>query len=225
MPPPIDIMSIMSDANVTLPLRPSRRGEAPWEILERFPRQGEWAVEDYRDSRGQGPLVELNDGVLEVLPTPDWVHQAIAIFLFDRLREHREGGQAGLAVLPPFNLKTLARKYRHPDAVYLRPANGVRFRSDFRDYADFVVEVLSGSPADRERDLVEKRSEYAAAGIPEYWIVDPVARTILVLSLDGSAYREAGTYGEADVARSIALEGFAVDVRRMFADAQPPTAG
>jgi Uma2 family endonuclease len=41
-----------------------------------------------------------------------------------------------------------------------------------------VVEVVSNSDMDkksRARDYVEKREEYASRGIPEYWIVDPVA--------------------------------------------------
>jgi Uma2 family endonuclease len=41
--------------------------------------------------------------------------------------------------------------------------------------------------------LVLKRYEYAAAGIPTYWIVDPAERLMRVLELDGDAYREAET--------------------------------
>jgi len=50
--------------------------------------------------------------------------------------------------------------------------------------------VLSGS--NRGFDLVQKRHDYAAAGIPRYWIVDPRDETITVLSLpEGkSAYEE-----------------------------------
>lgn len=49
-----------------------------------------------------------------------------------------------------------------------------------------VMEVVSGGPQDRKRDLVIKRAEYAAAGIPEYWIVDPESRRITVLTLVGA---------------------------------------
>jgi Uma2 family endonuclease len=51
-----------------------------------------------------------------------------------------------------------------------------------------VVEVLS--PSNRGNDLVLKRHYYAAGGIPHYWIVDPDARTLTVLALDGEAYVE-----------------------------------
>jgi Uma2 family endonuclease len=49
-----------------------------------------------------------------------------------------------------------------------------------------VVEVVSNSdtdPKSRDRDYQEKRSEYALRGIPEYWIIDPIAAVILILTL------------------------------------------
>lgn len=56
-----------------------------------------------------------------------------------------------------------------------------------------VVEVVSNSDADREsyeRDYIRKRTEYAQRGILEYWIVDPIAEIILVLTLAGKTYQE-----------------------------------
>lgn len=69
------------------------------------------------------------------------------------------------------------------------------------------MEVVS---TDRQHDLVTKRAEYARAGIPEYWIVDPQERRITVLSLDGDAYREHGSWGPGQTADSSSLPGFAV---------------
>jgi Uma2 family endonuclease len=56
-----------------------------------------------------------------------------------------------------------------------------------------VVEVVSpGEPGEDnyDRDYVEKRQEYAARGIPEYWIVDPDRQVVLVLTLHGQTYQE-----------------------------------
>ena len=69
------------------------------------------------------------------------------------------------------------------------------------------------SPDDPNRDLVEKRREYAAAGIPEYWIVDPRPghRCIAVLTLEDGEYR--GEFvGEGGTVESRLLPGFAVAV-------------
>lgn len=56
-----------------------------------------------------------------------------------------------------------------------------------------VVEVVSSSDTDkasRDRDYIEKRQEYAQRGIPEYWIIDPMAAAVRVLSLVGETYQD-----------------------------------
>jgi len=55
-----------------------------------------------------------------------------------------------------------------------------------------VVEVVSPGELQWHRDYVAKRLQYQDVGIPEYWIVDPQAQTILVLTLAGDTYTELG---------------------------------
>ena len=61
---------------------------------------------------------------------------------------------------------------------------------------DLVIEVLS--PRTRRRDQTIKFDAYREAGIPEYWFVDPKARTVLVYSLseDRRRYLELCRGGE-----------------------------
>lgn len=84
-----------------------------------------------------------------------------------------------------------------------------------------MVEVVSGGTEGRQRDLVIKRKEYAQAGIPEYWIVDPEGEQIFVLSLDGQSYREHGVFTPGQTATSVLLGGFGMEVTAVFAAAQP----
>jgi Uma2 family endonuclease len=72
--------------------------------------------------------------------------------------------------------------------MYLAPNNLHRFDPKRWDYADLVVEIVS--PDDPDRDYIEKRDEYATAGIPEYWIIDPGRQQVTQLTLDAGAYRE-----------------------------------
>lgn len=56
-----------------------------------------------------------------------------------------------------------------------------------------VVEVVSSSGENkrsRDRDYIDKRKEYASRNIPEYWIIDPIKKVVLVLTLTGKEYKE-----------------------------------
>ena len=76
------------------------------------------------------------------------------------------------------------------------------------------MEVVS--PDNRNRDFEEKRRDYASAQIPEYWIIDPEKRCIRVLELERGKYLERGVYEIGRRATSSLLDGFSVDVSKLF---------
>jgi Uma2 family endonuclease len=54
-----------------------------------------------------------------------------------------------------------------------------------------AIEVVSPGKENDDLDYRYKRSEYAARGIPEYWIIDPLRQQIVVLTLIDGFYEEA----------------------------------
>ena len=115
----------------------------------------------------------------------------------------------------PLRLRIRQGKFREPDLLLVRDARDARSGDRFWTGADAVVEVVS--PDGPERDLVHKRDDYAEAGIPEYWIVDPELETITVLELEDGGYVESGVYDRhAAQARSPVLPGFGADVGEVF---------
>jgi Uma2 family endonuclease len=108
-----------------------------------------------------------------------------------------------------------AGKFREPDVVFMRAENAARIGEPFWEGADLVMEVVSQD--DRRRDLDIKRGEYAQAGIPEYWIVDPQGARITVLRLDGATYDVHGEFPAGTRATSHLLPGFGVDVTAALA--------
>lgn len=77
-----------------------------------------------------------------------------------------------------------------------------------------MVEVVSSDGV--ERDTVEKRADYSEARVPEYWIVNPENETIIVLTLTGGAYAEAGVFRRGDSAASTLLPGLTVKAAAAF---------
>lgn len=190
--------------------RSGQRGEPAWDVALLFPPQGEWTEEEYLglDTRH---MVELSDGCVEVLPMPTILHQLIVKFLFLRLNDHVTRIGAGTVLFAPCPVRLWAGKMREPDIVFLRPGRVANPRRP-PEGADLVVEVVSEGDESRHRDLETKRQEYARAGIPEYWIVDPEQRTVTVLVLAGDDYAVHGRYGPGAAASSKILAGFEVDV-------------
>ena len=83
----------------------------------------------------------------------------------------------------PLRVRIRDGKFREPDPLLVRDADGRRCRDDYWLGADPVMEVVR--PEDPDRELVEKRFDYAEAGIPEYWIVYPIDEAVTVLVLAG----------------------------------------
>lgn len=61
-----------------------------------------------------------------------------------------------------------------------------------------VMEVVSPDKTNRDRDYINKRAQYAAIGVEEYWIIDPKTQTVLVLVLEEDTYQELGQFQGSD---------------------------
>ena len=181
--------------------------------------QGYWTQAQYLKLTNDGNrLIEFTDGRIEFLPMPTQHHQAISRFLFRALDSlvREIGGEVFYA---PLRLRVRDGKFREPDLLLVRDAGDARCRDDYWLGADVVMEVIS--PDNPDRDIVDKRMDYAEARIPEYWIVNPMDETVTVLVLADGEYREHGVFRPGDHVDSLALSGFSVNVHEMF-DAVSP---
>ena len=201
-------------------VKQTNAGEPIWELARLFPPQGLWSEEDYL-ALDMGRIVEYSQGFVEIHPMPTFAHQRIVRFLVKLLLAYLEIGDVGGEVLfAPLPMKLGLRQYREPDVLYLTAERVANSPGKYPQGADLVIEVVSESRADRERDLVRKRYDYAQAGIPEYWIVDPDEAVITVLRLEGAEYVEHGRFGAGQMATSHLLDGFRVPVDDVWVAAQ-----
>jgi Uma2 family endonuclease len=179
-------------------------------VLDLRPIQGLWTEQQYFTMTDHSRrLMEFEDGYIKVLPMPTDKHQAISQFVFLALLAfiQRIGGKVQYA---PLRLQIRSGKHREPDILLVRDANDPRRQNRYWLGADLVVEIVS--PDDPERDTKIKRADYAEAGIPEYWIIDPEDEAITVLRLENDSYTEHGLFHRAETATSALLSGFAIGV-------------
>jgi Uma2 family endonuclease len=183
--------------------------------IDLTPLQGLWSVEQYLKLTAQtNRLIEYTDGVIEALPMPTKYHQAISKLLFLALLAiaERIGGDVFYA---PLRVQVRPGKFREPDLLLVVDKNDPRAQNEFWLGADLVMEIVS--PDRPERDTETKPREYAEANIPEYWIVNPLEKTITVLVLDRDVYTTYGIFRHGQTAKSKLLGDFSVSVDEVFA--------
>ncbi len=189
---------IRLDTNASLPEPESVRG---WE---------RWNEDDYLAYDENIP-VEFANGKAELLPIPTLSHQLILAYLYGKLLNYVTHRDLGTVLFPAYKVRLWEGQYREPDLVFMKVENSDRMGEAYWDGADLVMEVVSEN---RAHDLVTKRREYARAGIPEYWIVDPQEGRITVLRWEAGlqVYAEHGVFACGETARSALLPGFEIDV-------------
>jgi Uma2 family endonuclease len=141
---------------------------------------------------------EFVDGALIEMPPESRLNSRISFFL-----------ALELAKLIPISqiahkdteIETAGR-VRLPDLIVLLPDHAELLKQRGTITRDMpppllVIEVVSPGKANQDRDYRYKRSEYAARGIPEYWIVDPYQERVIVLTLVDGFYEEKTFEGSA----------------------------
>jgi len=148
---------------------------------------------------------------------PTWVHQRIVLWLARQMGDWSTSHGQGEVLIAPLPLKLFPGTVREPDILLAERTASGAVPARYPSTALLVCEVVSEGGDARTRDLVDKRRDYARAGIAEYWIVDPAEKIITVLAIDGTDYREHGRFAAGQVANSLIMEGFTVETNAVWA--------
>jgi len=167
---------------------------------------------------------QLIDGELIELPPESRFNSTIAIYILLALIK------AGISIelihpgkcevqVPTMRSGDAANRF--PDLVVLREEHLRLTRRRLTITLDMppprlVVEVVSPGKTNRDRDYINKRAQYAAIGVDEYWIVDPTTQTVLVLELTDKDYKEIGLFQGCDSIISITFPELALIAQQIF---------
>lgn len=199
--------------SVTNPQIPSANGEPAWEAAYMLPAQGSWNEEDFLKFH-TNRMAELVNGRLEILPMPTLKHQRMLRWLLGIFEAHAPVGS--ITLFAPLPTRLFPGTIREPDLLYIAPENVPGPDVDYPSHLDLALEVVSPGQDARQRDYEDKRTDYARAGISEYWIVDPQENQVTVLVLQNSTYIEHGVFRIGDMASGLLLPELSVDVRAML---------
>lgn len=176
--------------------------------------------EAFLDWLDEDTLAEWVDGHTILMSPASLEHQNLAGLIYKALSEYVLERDMGCVLMAPFQMYLPTRPSgREPDVLFLAKENLGRLKGTWLDGpADLVVEVISKES--RGRDTLDKRDEYEAGGVREYWLVDPEKKQVTQFTRRGKKFlaKERNT-GRLE---SPLLKGFALDIAWLWAK-QPPT--
>jgi Uma2 family endonuclease len=173
----------------------------------------EWAALD-EDEPG-----ELVDGLLEQEEVPSSAHEIVVSWLIGVLRAWLIP-RGGRVLGSETKLAISAKRGRKPDVVAFLPSTPLpkRRSSITRVAPDIVIEVVTATPRDGRRDRVEKKPDYASAGVRQYWLIDPELRTVEILAR-GDDGRFIEILAESSGTHAVAgLDGLTLDLDSLWTE-------
>jgi len=169
------------------------------------------AVEDYDEDY----RYELIRGVLIVTPVPlpqeAGPNELLGHWLLTYRDQHPQGAALDYSLMEQY-VRTEDSRRRADRLIW---AGLGRLPKVKRDVPTIAVEFVSASKRDRWRDYIEKRNEYLALGVLEYWIIDRFRRTLTVCRADA----EDRIVAEGETYRPALLPGFELPLPPLLAAA------
>ncbi|MCX7904472.1 MAG: Uma2 family endonuclease [Caloramator sp.] len=166
---------------------------------------------------------EIINGIAYCLaPSPSSLHQLISGRIFGYIFNYLADKEC-LVFAAPFDVRIPLKGEKDEDIEnVLQPDISVicdKKKIDKRGCLgapDMVVEILS--PATRKIDLQDKYFLYEKAGVKEYWIVDPINKTVSVHILgEDKSFKRASYYTSSDKIRVSIFEDLVIDLEKIFA--------
>ncbi|MCB9261642.1 MAG: Uma2 family endonuclease [Flavobacteriales bacterium] len=163
--------------------------------------------------------VELIRGrIKKMSPAPSWMHQDINANTFTAFKKHFSKHTCKVFFSPIDVVLTISEKKKNttvvqPDVCILCDLSKLD-NHGIVGTPDLIVEILS--PGNTKHDLDTKFRLYEEAKLPEYWIISPMERTILVYTLVDDVFIGSKVYTEGETAVSKHFAGLKVEVSKVF---------
>jgi Uma2 family endonuclease len=178
---------------------------------------GRYTWQDFIELDEDDPR-ELLDGRLVEIEVPTWTHERIVAALISRLGSWSLAHDAGQVIGSGYKLRIGDRRGAMPDVQFYRRGNVPVEQEKGLESGrpDLAIEVIS--PSSRSKDSVRKLQDYASIGVPEYWLIDPEARTVERLVLRDGLYSIAEAHEGDAVFSPAGFQGLEIPLAELWAD-------
>ena len=150
-----------------------------------LPKNNSYTIEDIF-ALPEGKRAELIDGQIYDMAPPSPFHQKLVMELSATIRNYIRAKGGSCEVYPaPFAvfLNKDTQNYVEPDISVICDVDKIDHKG-CNGAPDFIIEIVS--PSSQRMDYLTKLLKYRSAGVREYWIVNPVTKTVQVYSFEGN---------------------------------------
>lgn len=177
------------------------------------PAAARMSAEDYIAAPQSAHKSDLIEGVFVMASPASIEHEDVQYFIGTTMRNFVTARQIGLVAGPNMAYRLSDDNVYQPDVSFLhRDRLHLAGEVYVQGAPDLAVEVIS--PSSRQYDAFEKRINYARAGVEEYWLVDPIERSVAIYTLEEDQFVRAVQPG--DILRSQVLPGYWLHLAWIF---------
>lgn len=147
-----------------------------------LPKEPLYAIDDIYNLP-DGTRAELIDGQMYMVAPPSTLHQRLVMKTSYSIQDYITKNNGSFEVFPaPF-----AVFLNSDDKTYVEPDISIIYDKDKLDdkgcqgAPDWILEIVS--PSSKRMDYYIKLTAYRLAGVREYWIIDPMKKTVIVYDM------------------------------------------
>lgn len=169
----------------------------------------------------EGAPYQLIGGKLIMTPAPTTYHQGISMRLVVKIASLVMEKDLGVVFSAPIDVYFEETETYQPDIIFIaKDRLHIIEPAKVKGAPDLVIEILSPSTA--YYDLKKKSRVYAGHGVKEYWIVDPLEKSIEVYEGKEGKFEPIQKAEKEGKISSAVLEEFEVEIKEIFADITGP---
>ena len=173
-----------------------------------------YTYQDYA-KLSEGAPYQLINGELVMTPAPTTYHQRLAREIFLLLASFVKLHGLGEIFFSPLDVYFSETETYQPDIIYVsKDRLSIIAEEKVEGSPDLIAEILS--PTTAYYDLRHKKQVYEQYGVKEYWIVDPMEKSIEVYENKKKSFELFKKYDRTGTLRSPLLEGLNLDLSKVF---------
>lgn len=173
-----------------------------------------YTVDDYMQLPEGAPFQLIHGKLIFQSTSPKANHQKISSILAYLLYSFLKKSPIGKVFTAPLDVHFDKINVFQPDLLFISNERKHILKDWVYGAPDLVVEIISKGTANIDKK--QKMETYGKHGVLEYWLIDPVKRTLQVFENQGNKMVELEKLGVGQRLESRVLAGFQIEVSELF---------